>query len=232
MSRNGEQNCGQPLDSLGKSRQHLKNRENNTSLQTLCEMQRCARHGNVTRVEQPCGSSGGPVAPARRLNGTRHGKRAMQTQSRFRLTMPDDCKLRTVDKLLAEHVLNIPDSPAHALAKGHTLARVLREQIKNAMRRISECPPAFIGLECEHARAIKEIASAALGTGALDPMEAERTSRQLACPSSLEDWIQALDATVQHHRAPVWFTPHQEQLDRIERNLALVAGHLANGGVR
>jgi hypothetical protein len=54
MSRNGEQNCGQPLDSLGKSRQHLKNRENNTSLQTLCII-KCTKLdfltiGTLTRI--------------------------------------------------------------------------------------------------------------------------------------------------------------------------------------
>ena len=152
------------------------------------------------------------------------------TQTRIRFHLPPNTSMRPIDRKLAECHLNQTPLPTGCPARNFILTRVLRESCKTAMRQISECPPAMIGFAVEHARTVKEIASAALASHTLDPLEGERTERQLAHPSSLEDWIIALDETIKHHRAPVWFSPIADQLDRIEHGLQLLAGHVAAKG--
>lgn len=158
----------------------------------------------------------------------------MSTQTRIRFKLPPNGSLRAIDRKFAEMTLNQEAPPAHCVAKGFLLTRVLRDACKAAMRQISECPPAMIGFAVEHARIVKEITSAALASKTLDPLESERTERQLAHPASLEDWMVALEETIRHHRAPVWFSPIADQLDRIEHGVQLLAGHVAGqakGGV-
>lgn len=150
-------------------------------------------------------------------------------QTNIRFTLPDS-GLRPIDRKLAEQILNQESPPEHSKARGFFLTRTLRDACKGAMRQIGECPPAMIGAAVEHARIVKDIAAAALASGTLDPLESERTERQLAHPSSLEDWVQALDQTIRAHRAPVWFSPVADALARVEHKLDLLAGHIANQG--
>lgn len=167
------------------------------------------------------------VAPASGFitkSGTRD---AMQTQTRIRFQLPEG-GLRPIDRKLAERQLNQESLPP--MAKGFHLTRTLREACKNAMRQIHDCPPALLGAAVENARTVSDIAQAALSSSILDPIEEERTERQMAHPSTLADWVAALDQTVRAHRAPIWFNPQADALARLEHKLDLIAGHLATKG--
>lgn len=104
------------------------------------------------------------------------------------------------------------------------LADCLKRQARAVMRDLTECPPESIPSQLARLRDIEETANLVMSHGLVEEHERRLSGMQLAHPTTLMDFCAALDVTRQQHRAPCFVAPSQEQLDRIERKLDLLAG--------
>lgn len=110
---------------------------------------------------------------------------------------------------------------------GRQLANLLREHVAAAVENLTRCIPAAAGAWRHHGDALAAVAELAITAGIVPDDEARRTSRQLAHPDNLADWLAVWELTRREQRAPAELDLDEPRWARVERKLDTIAAHLA-----
>lgn len=121
---------------------------------------------------------------------------------------------------------------ASTLPVPRLLADLLREEARRVMRDVTECPPDTLPAHLTRLQFAMELCQFAIRNGLLPEADCRLSGFQLAHPSTVMDFVAALDITRQRHRAPCVVSPSQEQLNRIEGKLDTLAAWIGGCDAR